>query len=65
MKCQIFHQKKRCKNSKNFNIKQYTSFRKRKNRSISAIWGRFTTRNCAKESSHIGEKFLQDEGDYQ
>ena len=65
MKRQEFHQKNRCKNHRNFGKKNYTSFSKRQNRRNSAVWGRFATRNCAKESSHIGEKFLQDDGDDQ
>ena len=63
MKHHLFHEKNRCKNHQKIIKKNYTTSGKYQNRRNSAIWGRFATRNCAKESSHLGEKFLQDNGD--
>ncbi len=65
MKRHSVHGKNRCKNCRNYGKKKYTSFDKRQNRKNSAFWGRFATQNCAKESSHDGEKFLQNDGEDQ
>ena len=65
MKHHSFHEKNRCKNRQNFGKKKYTTFGKRQNRRNSAVWGRFATRNCDKESSHDVSKFFQDDGDDQ
>ena len=63
MKHRSFHEKNRCKNRQKSGRKKYTTSGNRRNRRNSAFWGRFATRNCAKESSHVGEKFFQDDGD--
>ena len=63
MKHHLFHEKNRCKNQKKISKKNYTTFGKGQTRRKSAVWGRFTAGNYAKESSHLGEKFLQDNGD--
>lgn len=65
MKRQEFHQKNRGKKRQNFSEKKSPSFGKHQNRRKSAVWGRYATRNCAKERSHVGEKFFQDDGDDQ
>lgn len=65
MKRHSFHEKNRCKNRQKSGRKKYTTSGNRQNRRNSAVWGRFATRNCAKESSHVGEKFFQDDGDDQ
>ena len=65
MKHHSFHEKNRCKNCQNFGKKKYTTLGKRQNRRNSAVWGRFATRNCDKESSHDVAKFFQDDGDDQ
>ena len=63
MKHLSFHEKNRCKNRQKNSKKNYTSFSKRQNRMNTAFWGRFTSGKYAKESSHLGEKCLQDKGD--
>lgn len=65
MKRQEFHQKNRGKKRQNFSEKKSPSFNKRQNRRNSAVWGRFATRNCAKERSPCGENFFQSDGDDQ
>lgn len=65
MKHLSFREKNRGKNRQNSVKKKYPTSGKRQNRRNSAVWGRFATRNCAKESSHVGEKFFQDDGDDQ
>ena len=56
MKHHSFHEKSNCKNSKKSSQKNYSSKNKRRSRMKSAFWARYTTRNCAKESSHGGAK---------
>ncbi len=63
MKRRSFHEKNRCKNRGIYGKKNYTRLGKQQNRRKSAVWGRYSTRNCAKESSHNGAKFLQSDGE--
>ena len=63
MKHLSFHEKNRCKNRQKNGKKSYTAFGKCQSRRNTAFWGRFTNGNYAKESSHLGEKCLQDKGD--
>jgi hypothetical protein len=58
-----FCEKNRCKNHRFSGKKNYTYSDKRQKRVNAAFWGRFATRNCAKESSHDGAKFLQSDGE--
>lgn len=58
-----YREKNRCKNRRFSVKKNYTCSGMRQNRMNSAFWGRFATRNCAKESSHDGAKFLQSDGE--
>lgn len=52
MKHHSFHEKSNCKNDKKMKQKNYSSKNKHQSRMKSAFWGRYTTRNCDKESSH-------------
>ena len=63
MKHRSFHEKSNRKNGKKVIPKNYGSKNKRQSRMKSAFWARYTTRNCAKESSHDGAKVLICEGE--
>lgn len=55
--------KNKCKKPEFLGKKNYTHLRQHQNRMNAAFWGRYATRNCAKESSHDGAIFLQSDGD--
>ena len=59
MKHHLYHEKNRGKNRLKNPRKKYPALRKRQNRRKAAVWGRFKSQNCAKESSHVGEFFFQ------
>ena len=63
MKHRSFHEKTNCKNGKKTIRKNYSNESKRRNRMKSAFWGRYATRDCAKESSHGGAKVPTCEGE--
>lgn len=63
MKHHSFHEKSNCKNGKKMSQKNYSSKSNRRTRMKSAFWGRYATRNCAKESSHDGAKVPVCEGE--
>lgn len=63
MKHRSFHEKNKCKNRNFSGKKNYTHLRKRKKRINAAFWGRYTTRNCDKESSHVVSKILSSDGE--
>ena len=63
MKRRSFHEKSNRKNGKKTGQKNYGSKRNRRERMESAFWGRYATRNCAKESSHDGAKIPTCEGE--
>ena len=58
-----YRKKNRCKNHRFSGKKNYTCYGKRQKRINAAFWGRFATRNCAKESSDDGAKFFQSDGE--